>query len=160
MSKKNQGYFLAETIIVIAIIAIAITSLYVNTINMYIKQNNELTKYNTVDGLYSAMQIKKYFSNSENTFISNISQNNYLDVINYLDNLNISYKKDFINSLDIKNIYFTTYDIDSFLSTSTIDSSIKKFLNNITYEKNLCKYRYIIVFNDQSYSTVGVDCNE
>ena len=60
MSKNNQGYFLVETIIVLAIVATIITTLYVNSGQTYIKHKNELTKYNTVDGLYSANAVKKY----------------------------------------------------------------------------------------------------
>ena len=48
MSKNNQGYFLVETIIVLAIVATIITTLYVNSGQTYIKHKNELTKiYNT-----------------------------------------------------------------------------------------------------------------
>ena len=44
MSKNNQGYFLVETIIVLAIVATIITTLYVNSGQTYIKHKNELTK--------------------------------------------------------------------------------------------------------------------
>ena len=65
MQKNNQGYMLAETIIALTVIATVITMVYAITMNNYIKQNNELIKYNTAEGLYSAKNVKKYFYNKE-----------------------------------------------------------------------------------------------
>ena len=89
MSKNNQGYFLVETIIVLAIVATIITTLYVNSGQTYIKHKNELTKYNTVDGLYSANAVKKNLYKYVNDFKVNANINGYIDVNNYLNGQSI-----------------------------------------------------------------------
>lgn len=160
MIKNNKGYFLTEVIIVITIVAIAITVLYVNSMSTYINQNNELTKFNTADGIYSAGAVKDYFKSQESSFKSEIELDGYMDVFNYFDNLNIDLKKDFFDELGINKIYFTDYNLNLFLEKSTIVPSIKKNLKKLKYDENLCEYRYIVIFNDDSYSTIGVDCYE
>ena len=83
MSKNNQGYFLVETIIVLAIVATIITTLYVNSGQTYIKHKNELTKYNTVDGLYSANAVKKYLYTYEEDLKKDAKENGYTNVNSY-----------------------------------------------------------------------------
>ena len=43
LKNNNKGYFLAETIIVLTVVALAITTLYVNSMESYVKEKNELT---------------------------------------------------------------------------------------------------------------------
>lgn len=159
MLKSNKGYFLAEAIIAITIVSIAITTLYVNSTSSYIKQKNEITKFNTIDGLYYIREVKKYYNNQESTFKSNISSSTgYFLVFNSTyDNSTI---KPFFDELNISKIYFTTYDISLFLENISVPASIKGDLKSLKYDKNLCQYRYIVTFNDDSYSTIGVDCYE
>lgn len=160
LKNNNKGYFLTEVIIVITIVAIAITVLYVNSMSTYIKQDNELTKFNTSEGLYSVGAIKDYFENQEAIFKEQITDTGYLDVINYFDSSSVAMKKDFFNSLDVNKIYFTDYNLKLFVDKMSIIPSIKKDLRTLKYDEELCEYRYIVIFNDNSYSTIGVDCYE
>ena len=89
LKNNNKGYFLAETIIVLTVVALAITTLYVNSMESYVKEKNELTKYNTVDGLYSANAVKKYLYKYVNDFKVNANTNGYIDVNNYLISPNV-----------------------------------------------------------------------
>ena len=160
IKNNNKGYFLPEVIIAITIIAIAITVLYVNSMNTYIKQKNDITKFNTLNSIYIAEDVRNYFNKQKNNFISEIETNKYLSVFDYFEKNNITLKKDFFNELSIKKVYFTTYDISSFINDLDVPSSIKKDLKSLKYDNNLCEYRYIVIFNDNSYSTIGVDCYE
>lgn len=160
LKNNNKGYFLTEVIIVITIVAIAITVLYVNSMSTYIKQDNELTKFNTSDGIYCAGEIKDYFTSQETNFKSQIESTGYLDIFSYFETSNVSLKKDFFDSLNVQKVYFTNYNLKLFLDNSSIIPSIKKDLKDLKYDEDLCDYRYIIIFNDDSYSTVGVDCYE
>lgn len=163
MLKKNNnnGYFLTEVIIVIAIVAIAITILYVNSMTTYIKQDNELTKFNTSDGIYSAGAIKNYFISQETNFKKQIETTGYLDVFDYFELSSIRLKEmNFFRSLNVKKIYFTNYNLKLFLDNFKIEPSIKKDLKDLRYDEDLCDYRYIVIFDDNSYSTIGVDCYE
>lgn len=160
IKNNNKGYFLTEVIIAITIVAIAITVLYVNSMNTYIKQKNELTRYNTLNGIYVAGEVKKYFKNQDNFFKAEVSSNKFVDVFDYFEKSNIIVKKDFFDELNISKIYYTNYDIRTIVNNLNIISSIKKDLKSLKYNANACQYRYIVIFNDNSYSTIGVDCYE
>ncbi len=150
MLKRNDGYFLAEAIIVISIIATIITIVYANCMDYFVRQNNELSRFNTIDGLYCAKEVKKYFKNEEENFKN--TADGYV-------NIDIN-GNDFFKDLDIKSIYFSDYDMINLLSTSEVIPSIKKDLKNMDTKDNKCRYRYIVIFNNNNYSTVGVDCND
>lgn len=160
MLKNNKGYFLAETIIVLTVVALAITTLYVNSMESYVKEKNELTKYNTVDGLYSANAVKKYLYKYVNDFKVNANINGYIDVNNYLNGQSIKVNNvTFFKELNVKQLYFSTYDMTKLISSGVLKKNIQKELSNIENDSK-CTYRYIVIYNDYSYSLVGVSCGE
>ena len=156
MQKNNQGYMLAETIIALTVIATVITMVYAITMNNYIKQNNELIKYNTAEGLYSAKNVKKYFYNKELEYIEQAKISDYIDITDEDGTL--------VNELNIKKIYFSKYVMTSaFINQKSIPYPIRKDLNTINPEESSneakkCGYRYVLIFKDNSYSSVGVNC--
>ena len=160
LKNNNKGYFLAETIIVLTVVALAITTLYVNSMESYVKEKNELTKYNTVDGLYSANAVKKYLYKYVSDFKVNANSTGYVDVNNYLS---INYNKvsdiDFFKELNVKQLYFSTYDMTKLISSGVLTKNIQKELSSIENDSK-CVYRYIVIYKDYSYSLVGVSCGE
>lgn len=160
LKNNNKGYFLAETIIVLTVVALAITTLYVNSMESYVKEKNELTKYNTVDGLYSANAVKKYLYKYVNDFKVNANTNGYIDVNNYLNGQSIKVSNvTFFKELNVKQLYFSTYDMTKLISSGVLKKNIQKELSNIENDSK-CVYRYIVIYNDYSYSLVGVSCGE
>ena len=160
LKNNNKGYFLAETIIVLTVVALAITTLYVNSMESYVKEKNELTKYNTVDGLYSANAVKKYLYKYVNDFKVNANTNGYIDVNNYLNGQSIKVNNvTFFKELNVKQLYFSTYDMTKLISSGVLKKNIQKELSNIENDSK-CTYRYIVIYNDYSYSLVGVSCGE
>ena len=160
LKNNNKGYFLAETIIVLTVVALAITTLYVNSMESYVKEKNELTKYNTVDGLYSANAVKKYLYKYVNDFKVNANTNGYIDVNNYLNGQSIKVSNvTFFKELNVKQLYFSTYDMTKLISSGVLKKNIQKELSNIENDSK-CVYRYIVIYNDYSYSLVGVGCGE
>lgn len=160
VKNNNKGYFLAETIIVLTVVALAITTLYVNSMESYVKEKNELTKYNTVDGLYSANAVKKYLYKYVKDFKANANTKGYIDVNNYLS---INYQKvsdiPFFKELNVKQVYFSTYDMTKLISSGILTKNIQKELSSIENDSK-CVYRYIVIYKDYSYSLVGVSCGE
>lgn len=145
MLKKNDGYFLSETIIGLTVVATIITILYVGSMSYYIKQNNNITKFNTVQGLYSIKEVKKYYLNNpvtqgENGLLYDSSNNN----------------NDFFDNLDINKVYYTDYNISGF-DFSEIPASIRKELKKIDIDNSEYEKRYIVIFNDYSYATIGIN---
>ena len=154
MSKNNQGYFLVETIIVLAIV----TTLYVNSGQTYIKHKNELTKYNTVDGLYSANAVKKYLYTYEEDLKKDAKENGYTNVNSYFKNKNLDLTKmDFFKELNVNKVYLSLYDMKDLLNDNELNTNIKEDLGNIEND-NKCVYRYIVIFNDYSYSVSNLSC--
>ena len=160
LKNNNKGYFLAETIIVLTVVALEKTTLYVNSMESYVKEKNELTKYNTVDGLYSANAVKKYLYKYVNDFKVNANINGYIDVNNYLNGQSIKVSNvTFFKELNVKQLYFSTYDMTKLISSGVLKKNIQKELSNIENDSK-CVYRYIVIYNDYSYSLVGVSCGE
>ncbi len=159
----QKGYFLVETIISLTVVATVITILYVTITNSFIRQNDELTKINTTEGIYTAKEIDSFFKNDLNALESSITKDNsYIDLDSYvLQNKNdqLTTFRDFYKNLNVKKMYFSTYDITSLIKNE-INVSMRKNLNlENQKDVNKCNYRYLIIFNDNSYSTVGIDCN-
>lgn len=153
LKNNNKGYLLAETIIAITVVATAITTIYKIIMNNYIIQSNDITKFNTPSRLYIANDVKNYFSDKLDSYNEKISENGYLNVTNE--------NKDFLEKLNIKNLYYLTYNIpDNFFDNESIPNSIKKDLKKSKSDKEKCIYRYIIIFEDDGYSTIGINCYE
>ena len=153
---NNQGYLLAETIIALTVIATVITLVYAITMNNYINQNNNLMKFNTAEGLYSAKNVKKYFYEKELEFKTQAKNDNYIDITNEDASL--------VNELNIKKLYFSKYVVPSEMYTlKDIPYPVRRNLKSISPSESSvnakkCDYRYILIFKDDSYSTVGVSC--
>jgi len=179
MKKNNKGYLLAETIIAITVVATIITIIYSLTTLHYVTQDNDITKYNTVQGLYTAKDINKYFlviSENDKQIIDNKVSNDiksaYIDLTDNIDNNN-GLKK-LCNDLDIDKIYLSTYDMTDLIENEKFLSNIVKrqiIKINEDNEKS-CKYRYLITYKnntssskkntyvDGSYAIIGVNCYE
>ena len=151
MLKNKRGYLLTETIIAITIIATIITVVYAISMNNYSIQNNTVMRYNTTDGLYIAKEVEKLFEESQSENIANIETSNYINLTNS--------KRQVIEALGIKNIYFSKYDMTTLIQNEKFPVSISNQLKSVDYETDKCNYRYLIIFTDNSYSTIGVECN-
>lgn len=153
MIKNKKGYLLAETIIAITVVATVITMVYAITTNYYIKQDNEVTKYNTPLGLYNAIEIEKLFSNTDDYTINKLGSREYMIV----DSCG-----DICTNLNIDKVYFAKKDITNLIKNENIPIRIKKFLTEKNNEPSTdsCDYKYILFFNDDSYSIIGSNCDE
>ncbi|MBQ9024022.1 MAG: hypothetical protein IJ105_02235 [Bacilli bacterium] len=156
MIKNSKGYLLAETIIAITVVATVITMVYAIIMNYYIKEDNEITKFNTAQGIYNAYQIKKLFSDQEKYYIESFSEENkdYVQITDFDSAIK--------DELNIKEIFYSKKNIENLIKDENISIRLKKFLSeyndNNTY--NLCEYKYIVIYNDDSYSIVGSECDE
>ena len=156
MIKNRKGYLLAESLIVITVVATVITVVYAVIMNYYIKQDNEVTKYNTPQGLHNAREIEKLCSVRENYFVSEMDEDNktYLDITKFDFYIN--------KNLDIYKIYFSKSDISNLIKDRNIPIRIKRFLRDYNNEENKerCQYKYLVIYNDNSYSMIGTMCDK
>ena len=151
MNKK--GYFLVEAIVAITIVAIIITVVFANLSKSYVNENNEMTKYNTTEGLYTAKEVNKALKNKISSYGTSLGTTSYVDATSDISETERT-------ALNIKKIFFTTYEIpNDFFSRADIPVLIKQNLTKPSENEENCEHRYIIIFNDNSYSSIGVDCN-
>ena len=163
MIKNKKGYLLAETIIAISVVATVITIVYTITMNYFVKQDNEVTKYNSPQGLYNSAQIDKLFSNvtlnddqTEKFLVDKLKKSNS----DYIA-IDASAKSVF-NSLNISNVYFSKSNLSSLIRNEPIPNIIKRFLLNKNNEKAYvsCPYNYVVIYNDNSYTVIGTECDK
>lgn len=157
MLKNTNGYILTETMIGITVVATVITIVYGITMNYYIKQDNNITKYNTTQGLYSGKDIKKYFEKYNDQFIQELA-----DGINVVDKTN-ELCGEFCENLNISKLYIAKHNetaIDDLLNEDGVPNTVKSELMKETILNNVCDFDYIVIYNDDSYAVIGMNCYE
>ena len=171
MSKNNKGYLLTETIIAITVVATIITVIYTTSMGNYRRQDIELNKANTSQDLYTAKELRKFLYNNETQFIEDmkVSEYGYKKLFDKKESDansqdEITREEDFMNDLgnvlNIKYIYILNYnDMKRLIENELINTVIKNNLSKSTLgNENGCLYRYLIIYNDNSYSTIGIQC--
>ena len=163
MRNKNKGYMLAESIIAITVVATVITIIFALIMNNYIKQDNEVTKFNTTQDLYVDVETQKLLQKVQPIFIQRLEEEDYINIMTETqeDFYNEYDIETYSEKLDIRKLYFMKYNktsLNNLINNETLPKIIKKELKNYDIEDNKCNYRYLIVYNDYSYSTIGVDC--
>lgn len=163
MEKNCQkGYFLVETIISLTVVATIITIVYGAVTSSFIKQNDELTRINTTEGIYATKEIDKYFKYDIEKIEKIITNDNpYVDLDAYVksnydtnyDNFTMFYK-----TLSIKKLYFSKYNMESLIKKAPLVIRKSLTLEN-NKDENRCNYRYLLIFEDNSFATIGIDCN-
>lgn len=160
----QKGYFLVETIICLAVVATIMTVLYASITTSYVRQYDNLTKYNTTKGLYSLLEVKKFFTKDINDLKFQLGDNDYVLVNDYIENDStedeINFFKDFCSDLEIDKIYFTEYDLTKIIDAKVLGPKIQKNLNleKDKHTNSTCFYRYVVIYTDGSYATAGIDC--
>ena len=128
----------------------------------FIKQNDKLTKINTTEGIYATKEIDKYFKyDLEKLEKSITNENPYVDLDAYVnDNYSTNYGKfqTFYDTLNIKELYFSKYNMESLIQKAPLAIRKSLKLENST-DENRCNYRYLLIFEDNSFATIGIDCN-
>lgn len=85
-------------------------------------------------------------------------ENGYTNVNNYFKNKNLDLTKmDFFKELNVNKVYLSLYDMKDLLKDNELNTNIKEDLGNIEND-NKCVYRYIVIFNDYSYSVSNLSC--
>ena len=77
MKKNNKGFFLAETIVVVALVTTVMAFLYPNISNLYDNYNNRTKYYDQTEDLYALRVLNDYFLSLLNT--SNDPYNTYTE---------------------------------------------------------------------------------
>lgn len=153
LKNKNGGYLLTETLIAITVVATVITLVYAMTMSYYTNRDNSVSKFNTPQGLYDAQQIKKLCSTVEEKVL--ITKEDF--IANNYTSLGFNDVKE---KLGISEIYFSKSDLTSLINNESIPNKIKRYLTEYNEDTiNKCEYRYVVIYDDDSYSVVGSKCD-
>lgn len=154
--KKNssKGFMLAETLVVTTFVAGVLIFLFIQFSNLNKNYENSY-KYNSIEGLYAARNIK-YFIEKDNDFIASLSEkvnhNNFLDITNCEVFTEKEYCLKLVEIENAEKIFITTNEINKDLFNDS-DEGLKNFINRISTVGEQ-EYRLIISFKDSTYSTV------
>ena len=157
MKKNNKGFLLAEVITVSVVTIVALVIIYVQFVavdNSYYKS----FKYNNVDKLYLANQLKQFINgDNANELYSDIENISYADITScdaYF--IERTYCRNLINAIDAKQVLVTKLDTSSILDklkeNKIVSSDMYTFISNNKSLEN--GYRLIIEFNDNTYATL------
>lgn len=151
---KNNGFVLAETLIVTTFVAGILIFLFIQFTNLSKNYNNSY-QYNTVEGLYSLNNILKYIESDETfnqSFTNLVTSDKYLDVTDCSLFTNKEYCLLLFELENIDSIYITNnyFDKNIFSNSKEI---IKNFINKISGDGEE-KYRIIAEFKDFTFATI------
>ena len=160
---NNKGFIFAETVVVSTIVLIALVSLYTqfNSIN---NSYRRAFKYNTVDKLYAAYNLKTFISENRTNYIIEILNNGsvYTDITSCSADYFTEYMycEMLIDTLNIKKAIFTKEDLSTLKSdlnnNNVFTENMKDFIKYIKSD-NSGKYRVIIEFNDDTFATLKIN---
>lgn len=160
MKKNNKkGFIMAETIAVSAVVVTILVIIYAQFSSVY-NSFYKTFKYNSVNNLYLARNVKNYVANNlnENLINSLNGDTYYVDLsscpLAYLNNH--SYCKALYEASDIETVIFTHENLDllkeSLNEVNVFKESMNNFIKYINYSGD--GYRIIIEFKDNTFATL------
>lgn len=154
MKKNNsKGFMLVETLIVTTFVCGVLIFLFIQFNNL--SKNYENTyNYNSVEGLYSLNNIKKYIENDSQFILSIDLKDGYMDLTDCSLFTDTKYCEKLFKLEKIKVIYLTENNFDKNIF-SNLNNKFKKFINMINSQGNE-KYRILVEFEDSTFATIRI----
>jgi Tfp pilus assembly protein PilE len=158
---NNKGFFLAETIVSIAIVAAVLVIFYTQISVLY--HNYERNgKYNTVEALHAARNISTYIDqNYTDKPIGNsiTSANPIIDITNYAFDAT-GYYNSLVSNLNIKKVFFSSYNINDVITNYTtynINAAFLDFIRTLKVINDKANtYRVIVQLNNGEYASTNL----
>lgn len=150
----NNGFILAETLIVTLFVASVLLFMFVQFANLN-KSYNQSYIYNSVEDLYSLKNIKEYIQSDLNAISyinSNVTYQKFIDISKCEIFTEQNYCLKLFELENIDKIIITTNKVnyDLFINYKT---KFKNFINKIEKQSDE-KYRIIAAFNDSRFATI------
>ena len=161
MKKNNKGFFLAETIVMIALVTSIMAFVYPNVSKLYENYKDRAVYYDQTEDIYKLKYVYDYLLNNdmlaEEYWDSSVE---IFGIINFSDDLlenSVNIKKDLFSDINLKKLYITKYMVD--LTFDENNSELyEEALNGVDlYEFN----RYIkrlkkTTYDTSSYRLIGI----
>jgi Tfp pilus assembly protein PilE len=158
---NNKGFFLAETIVAVAIVATVLVIFYTQISTLY-RNYERNAKYNTVEALHAARNISTYIDqNYTDKPIGNLitTDTPLIDITTY-DFDTTGYYDSLISNLNIKSVYFSSYNINDLITNYTvynIGASFLDFLRTLRIINDKTNtYRVIVQLNNGEYASANI----
>lgn len=159
---NSKGFFLAETIVVIGIVA-AVLVLFYSQISSFYRNYERRANYNTVEAVHAGQNIKTYMQqNYADTLLSDlyVSDSPLLDITSYSFDTT-GYYNALVSTLNAKKIYFAQYNINNVIdnyATYNINASLLKFLQTLRVKDDVEDiYRIIVLLNNGDYANTFIN---
>lgn len=173
MSKKNNnGFLLAESLIVSTFVLTVITLIFIQFKNLMVNNKRHYT-YNSIENIYNLGSFADYLkaneneSNSLNKALSEMSNNYYMvfDGGNCASSVLNSGTQDGCAALaakmDLKYVIYTDSNVENVKSSITgIDQDMRDFIEKIDSTQIDGKGRLFAKFKDGSFATIAMDQKE
>ncbi len=151
---NNRGFFVLETIVVIAIVAVVITYVFThfsNTYNRFMLSES----YDNLNVTNAALNVKTYLENTQIDYSTTLDGRAFIEV-SEIDRANTEYYKKLRKYLKIKKVFLI--NTDTFYSDSnnliTFDVKIKRYLD--TLSKVDSKFILVTELEDSSYGYMSI----
>lgn len=156
MKKNNKGFFLAETIVVIALVTTVMAFVFPNVTKLYENYKNRANYYDQTEDLYVLRAYSELYSNQIQQATTGTCDDNTEVGVQDLDDLKpISTSNDFGN---LKKLYITSYMSSPSSSSNYNFNRYLKRIKKTTYDS--ASYRLIGVFEDGSttrYASIKIE---
>lgn len=156
---NNKGFMLTEILVTSTLVCTVLIFLYSQFYN--IKKGYDISfKYNTVNGLYAASNVKEYLNdNGILDMQQELETSPYIDLKQDTTWIkNPSYWNLLISYLNIESILFTKSDLTELVSNlkdiESVDENFKRFVRHIDFDSSSTSYRLIIQYNDDTFASI------
>jgi len=142
--KNNKGFFLAETIVVVALITIVMAFVYPNVAKLYDNYSKRANYYDQIQDLYTLKAIRsKLIDNQLKLIIESSALKSSSDAIQPMNHSNMG---------DIKALYLTRYITTAKTENLPIGDLYK---DDYDFNKYLTRLRKT-TFDNKAYRLIGV----
>ena len=150
MKKNKNAFFLAETMVVIAIVCIVLLTTF-KVFSSFYNKNIENDKYETINAVNALDAVEKYFE-EKNMNYKNISLiDGYIDLTTY-EGLNTDFYSSIKEEYSIDKIYLINFE--EFNTTNTnFDITTRKYLSTISNRDTL---QLVIKIDGNKYSSTSL----
>jgi len=159
---SNKGFFLAETIVVVGIVATVLVVFY-SQISTFYNNYERNAKYNTVESIHAVRNVGIYIKQSDTvSFLNNFTASGTLlyDITNYSFD-STGYYANLVDSLNVKAIYFTPYNINDVITnyaSYNVNASFVDFLRTQRVKDTKDNtYRVIVILNNGNYASTLIE---
>ncbi len=149
MKKNSKGFFLAETIVVIALVTTVMAFVYPNVTNLYDNYKNRTNYYDQTEDLYL---LRAIYDELESEDRLNKLTDDGCKVFNSGDKSEI---REYRNKYNISKLYITGYMTEVSDNTDYNFNKYLKRMKKTTYDK--ASYRLIVKLTTGRYASIKID---